>query len=49
VYGRDPESSEAERARGFLEKQAALLGTTKAALAELARGLFNTNEFLYVE
>ncbi|MBL8213466.1 MAG: DUF1553 domain-containing protein [Bryobacterales bacterium] len=49
VYGRDPEAFEADRTRAFLTKQGQLLGSPSAALRELARGLFNTNEFLYVE
>ncbi len=49
VYGRVPTAAEAERTRQFLDKQTANLGSRHAALLELARGLFNTNEFLYVE
>lgn len=49
VYGREPQAFESERARAFLDKQSAHLGSRGAALVELARGLFNTNEFLYVE
>ncbi len=49
VYGRAPEAFEAGRTRAFLSKQQQLLGSPSAALRELARGLFNTNEFLYVE
>jgi hypothetical protein len=49
VFGRDPQPAEMERTRAFLEKQSANLGSRRAALNELARGLFNVNEFLYVE
>lgn len=49
VYGREPEAAESERARAFLDKQTAHLGSRGAAMVELARGLYNTNEFLYVE
>jgi cytochrome c551/c552 len=49
TLGRDPDASERERARAFVEKQTATLGSRRAALTELARGLFNLNEFLYVE
>jgi len=40
---------ERHRAEEFIEKQIARLGSKSAALAELARGLLNTNEFLYVD
>jgi len=49
VFGRALTAAESERAKQFLEKQAVNLGSRQAALHELARGLFNTNEFLYVE
>ncbi len=49
VFGRAPEASEDERGRTFLRKQTAELGTAAAAATELVRGLFNTNEFLYVD
>jgi hypothetical protein len=49
VYGRAPEAAEMSRAQAFMEKQTKNLGSRHAALMELARGLFNTNEFLYVE
>jgi hypothetical protein len=49
VFGRDPEAFEVERSQKFLTKQTANLGSRGAALVELARGLFNVNEFLYVE
>jgi hypothetical protein len=49
LFGRAPEPAERERTEAFLEKQTTHLGSRAAALTELARGLFNTNEFLYVE
>jgi hypothetical protein len=49
VFGRTPTTAEADRTRVFLDKQTAHLGSRQAALAELARALFNTNDFLYVE
>ncbi|MFN7919116.1 MAG: DUF1549 and DUF1553 domain-containing protein [Bryobacteraceae bacterium] len=49
VFGRDPVGAERERTHAFLEKQTAHLGSRQGALIELARALFNTNEFLYVE
>jgi hypothetical protein len=49
VYGREPQQTEVERTRLFLDRQTATLGSRRAALVELARGLFNTNEFLFVE
>jgi hypothetical protein len=49
IFGRQPSDFEAERTKQFLEKQTATVGSRKAALTELARGLFNVNEFLYVE
>ena len=49
VYGRTPRADELTQARTFLEVQAAELGSRKAAAAELARVLYNTNEFLYVD
>ncbi|MBI4906316.1 MAG: DUF1553 domain-containing protein [Acidobacteria bacterium] len=49
VFGRDPEAFEVDRTKQFLDKQTASLGSRKAALIELARGLFNVNEFLYLE
>ncbi len=49
IFGRDPNEREWTRSREFLDKQTAHLGTRAAALGELARGLFNVNEFLYVE
>jgi hypothetical protein len=49
VLVRDPDTEELDRARKFLRDQAAELGTLPDAASELARALFNTNEFLYVD
>lgn len=49
VYGRAPSAEESEAANEFLARQQALLGSREAAMAELIRGLMNTNEFLYVD
>jgi hypothetical protein len=49
LVGRDPEAFEAERSNKFLAQQTQQMGSKQAALTELARGLFNLNEFLYVE
>jgi mono/diheme cytochrome c family protein len=49
VYARLPNDDEIRSARTFLERQTAELGTRNAAAVELARVLFNTNEFLYVD
>jgi hypothetical protein len=49
VYTRSPKEEEVRSVRTFLERQAAELGSRKAAVVELARVLFNTNEFLYVD
>jgi hypothetical protein len=49
VYGRAPSAEERAAADAFLTKQQTLLGTREAAVAELVRGLMNTNEFLYVD
>jgi hypothetical protein len=49
VLGRDPNAQERGEAETFIERQAARLGSKSAAYAELARGLMNLNEFLYVE
>ena len=49
VLARDPDAAELERTTKFLEAQTAELGTPMAAASELARALFNTNEFLYVD
>jgi hypothetical protein len=49
IYVRQPKAEEVTTAQAFLERQAAELGSKKAAVAELVRVLFNTNEFLYVD
>jgi hypothetical protein len=49
VLGRDPSAQERTAAAGFLERQTARLGSQAAAYVELARGLLNLNEFLYVD
>ena len=49
LFGRAPEAFEAERSTKFLAQQTQSLGNRQAALTELARGVFNLNEFLYVE
>ena len=38
-----------DHAMTFMPAQQKALGSLDAALTELARGIFNTNEFLYVE
>ena len=49
ILDRDPTPEERASATAFLEKQSVRLGSKSAALAELVRGLMNTNEFLYVD
>jgi hypothetical protein len=49
TLARRPDANELDLARQFLTKQTQLLGSVDKAAAELARGLFNTNEFLYVD
>ena len=49
IYGRAPSAEEKAAADRFLTKQQSLLGSREAAMAELVRGLMNTNEFLYVD
>ena len=49
ILERDPTPEERREAEEFIEKQTARLGSKAAAFAELARGLLNTNEFLYVD
>jgi hypothetical protein len=49
ILDRDPTPQERAAATEFIEKQTTRLGSQAAALAELARGLMNTNEFLYVD
>jgi hypothetical protein len=49
VLARDPSPDELEFASAFLRKQQERTGSFEAAVIELARGLFNLNEFLYVD
>jgi hypothetical protein len=49
VLNRKPTQSEREAADQFIAKQTSLTGSKAAAMAELARGLLNLNEFLYVD
>ncbi|HYO80085.1 MAG TPA: PSD1 and planctomycete cytochrome C domain-containing protein [Bryobacteraceae bacterium] len=49
ALGRDPSEEEVRLTVGFLSKQQKLTGSLEAAAIELARGLFNLNEFLYVD
>jgi hypothetical protein len=49
ILARDPEPDESERGSKFLREQAAELGRLDKAASELARALFNINEFLYVD
>jgi hypothetical protein len=49
ILGREPDERERSRSRDFIAEQTARLGDRRAALAELARAMFNLNEFLYVE
>jgi hypothetical protein len=49
VYARTPNAGEEQMARDFVAKQTGLTGSRRGALTELARGLLNTNEFLYVD
>jgi hypothetical protein len=49
IYVRQPRQEEVTSAQAFLERQTVELGSKKAAVAELVRVLFNTNEFLYVD
>jgi hypothetical protein len=49
VLGRDPSSEERSAAVEFIERQSGRLGSAAAAYVELARGLMNLNEFLYVD
>jgi hypothetical protein len=49
VLFRKPSAAEAGAATEFLERQTKRLGSRTAAMAELARGLMNLNEFLYVD
>jgi hypothetical protein len=49
VLLREPTTTERAAATQFVERQAQRLGSRPAAMAELARGLMNLNEFLYVD
>ncbi len=49
IYGRAPSQEETDEAQKFLDRQITLTGSKSAGLAELVRGLLNTNEFLYVD
>ena len=49
ILGRAPSAQERERADAFIAKQTAELGSKESAYRELVRGLFNLNEFLYVD
>ena len=49
IYGRTPSQEEISEAQKFLDRRMTMTGSKTAALAELVRGLLNTNEFLYVD
>ncbi len=49
ALSRDPSPEERRLTLAFLEKQTRATGTREAALIELARAMFNLNEFLYVD
>ena len=49
IYVRQPRPEEVTSAQAFLERQTAELSSKRAAVAELVRVLYNTNEFLYVD
>ena len=49
ALGRDPSAEERKAAQEFLDRQSPRLGSREAALTEVARGLLNLNEFLYVD
>jgi len=49
TLSRDPSTREEAMARDFLAAQSAQTGSREKAAAELARGLFNVNEFLYAD
>jgi hypothetical protein len=49
VLFRNPSATESSTATEFIERQTWRLGSRAAAMAELARGLMNLNEFLYVD
>jgi hypothetical protein len=49
ALSREPSAEEITLTAGFLSKQQGRTGSLEAAVIELARGLFNLNEFLYVD
>ena len=49
VLGRQPSPEERSAAVDFVQRQSARLRSARAAYTELARGLMNLNEFLYVD
>jgi hypothetical protein len=49
ALSREPSAEEAKLTSEFLRKQQERTGSMEAAVIELARGLFNLNEFLYVD
>ncbi len=49
ALSRDPSEEELRLTSGFLERQTRQTGTPEAAVTELARALFNLNQFLYVD
>jgi hypothetical protein len=49
ALGRDATPDELRLTTDFLKKQQERTGSLHAAAIELARGLFNLNEFLYVD
>jgi hypothetical protein len=49
VLNRNPSETERAAAQSLVDRQTARLGSRRAAFAELARGLMNLNEFLYVD
>ena len=49
ILVRAPTAAERQAATAFLAKQEQNAGTRESALTELVRGLFNLNEFLYVD
>jgi hypothetical protein len=49
ALSREPSTQEQQLASAFVDKQRERTGSLEAAVVELARGLFNLNEFLYVD
>ena len=49
ALAREATPEEQQLGKAFLEKQRERTGSMEAAVVELARGLFNLNEFLYVD